>query len=159
MQDAQQDDGLTIAEAASQLGCSVDTIRRRIRRGELDAQQVPTQHGPAWRIMLGMLPGTVPTVVGSTLGSAAMHVEAPLLAQLLADAQAELVRKAEAAAMWQARAEMLAGQVERLQLALEAPKPDSPEIAPQRDSEASAVATTQPSSETAKRAPWWRFWG
>jgi hypothetical protein len=61
--------------------------------------------------------------------------------------------------MWQARAEMLAGQVERLQLALEAPKPDSPEIAPQRDSEASAVATTQPSSETAKRAPWWRFWG
>jgi excisionase family DNA binding protein len=157
MQDAEQAEGLTIAEAASQLGCSVDTIRRRIRRGELVAQQVPTQRGPAWRVTLGTLPGTLPTV-GSTLGSAAMHVEAPLLAQLLADAQAELVRKAEAAAMWQARAEMLAGQVERLQLALAAPKPNSSEIAPQRDSEHAAVEPAQTSSEPPQARPWWAFW-
>jgi hypothetical protein len=63
----------------------------------------------------------------------------------------ELIPKAEAAAMWQARAEMLAGQVERLQLALEAPKPDSPEIAPRADSERVASETTQTPSEHSRR--------
>ena len=69
-----------------------------------------------------------------------MQVEAPLLAQLLADTQAELLRKAEAAAMWQARAEILASQLSQAQdriHALEAPKePTTPEIAPRRDSDA-----------------------
>jgi DNA-directed RNA polymerase specialized sigma24 family protein len=46
MQDAQHDGWLTIVEAASHLGCSVDTIRPRIRRGELSAQQVHTPTGP-----------------------------------------------------------------------------------------------------------------
>src|SRR5437867_3782973 len=37
MQDATQDNWLTIAEAAAVLGTSPDTVRRRIRRGELVA--------------------------------------------------------------------------------------------------------------------------
>jgi excisionase family DNA binding protein len=157
MQDA-QDTWLTIAEAATQLGCSVDTIRRRIRRGEVVAEQVPTQRGPAWRVKLGTLLGSQPTV-GSMLGSNAMHVEAPLLAQLLADAQAELVRKAEAAAMWQARAEFLAGQLEQAQLALAAPKqPASQERPFLRDSEGVPVESTQTPARTPQRAPWWMPW-
>jgi hypothetical protein len=60
--------------------------------------------------------------------------------------------------MWQARAEMLAGQVERLQLALEAPKPETAEIAPQSPSDNDAVEPTQTSSETAQARPWWAFW-
>jgi len=47
MQDAQQDQGLTIAEAAAQLGVSSDTVRRRIRRGDLNAVQMHTPNGPA----------------------------------------------------------------------------------------------------------------
>ena len=40
--------GVTIAEAAAQLGLSSDTIRRRLRRGELRDVQVPTPNGNAW---------------------------------------------------------------------------------------------------------------
>jgi len=56
MQDAQQDQSLTIAEAAAHLGVSSDTVRRRIRRRDLRAVQVPTPNGPAWRVALGAVP-------------------------------------------------------------------------------------------------------
>ena len=55
----------TLAEAASLLGCSVDTVRRRIRRGELHAMQDAGRHGPTWRVLLGATPSAVPTL-GST---------------------------------------------------------------------------------------------
>jgi excisionase family DNA binding protein len=44
----------TIAEAAPVLGVSVDTVRRRLKRGELEARQVHTQHGPTWEVCLGI---------------------------------------------------------------------------------------------------------
>jgi excisionase family DNA binding protein len=158
MQDAQQPEGLTIAEAAAHLGVSSDTVRRRIRRGDLSAMQVHTPNGPAWRVLLGALPSAVPTLDGAH-SSAAMHVEAPLLAQLLADAQAELVRKAEAAAMWQARAEFLAGQLEQAQLALAAPKEMASHQRPQiSDSDGLTAETTQTPATTPQRVPWWLPW-
>src|SRR5215213_9013440 len=72
-QDAEHDaqhDGTwaTLAEAASLLNCSVDTVRRRIRRGELHATQDAGRHGPTWRVLLSATPSTVPTV-GSTPSS------------------------------------------------------------------------------------------
>ena len=53
--------------------------------------------------------------------------------QLVAKLQADVVAKAEAAAMWQTRAELLASQVEQLQRAL----PDPSQISPGVDSAAS----------------------
>ena len=44
----------TLAEAAPILGVSVDTVRRRLKRGELEARQVHTQHGPTWEVCVGM---------------------------------------------------------------------------------------------------------
>ncbi len=46
---------VTIAEAASILGVSTDTVRRRVKRGELQAQLVHTQHGPTWEVCLGAI--------------------------------------------------------------------------------------------------------
>src|SRR5438128_398132 len=43
---------LPLLEAASVLGVSIDTMRRRIKRGEVEAQQVPTPKGPAWRVLV-----------------------------------------------------------------------------------------------------------
>ena len=51
----------TLAEAASILGCSVDTVRRRIRRGELYAVQDAGRHGPTWRVLLSVTPGVLLT--------------------------------------------------------------------------------------------------
>ena len=39
-------------EAATRLGVSPDTIRRRIRNGELKAKQEPTPQGYTWKVQL-----------------------------------------------------------------------------------------------------------
>ena len=41
---------LSIPEAAKQLGVSQDTIRRRIRRGQVQAVQHPTPQGHVWLV-------------------------------------------------------------------------------------------------------------
>jgi hypothetical protein len=46
----------TLAEAAPILGVSVDTVRRRVKRGQVEARQVHTQHGPTWEVFLGSAP-------------------------------------------------------------------------------------------------------
>lgn len=43
---------VTIAEAAKRLGISMDTIRRRIGKGELKARKVPSSHGEMYLVEL-----------------------------------------------------------------------------------------------------------
>ena len=85
-----------------------------------------------------------------------MHVEAPLLARLLTDTQAELVQTAAAAAMWQERCRVLEAQVEQLR-ALPAPPSDAPPDAPRRESDAARVEPVQEPARLGRR-PWWRVW-
>ena len=44
--------GISVMEAATRLGVSPDTIRRRIRNGELHAFQKPTPQGYSWKVEL-----------------------------------------------------------------------------------------------------------
>ena len=115
---------LTIAEAAAALGVSVDTVRRRLKRGELQAQQMLTERGPVWRVAIeGMhsvpsTPGSNGHSTPSTPAEHAMHdpQQRPELLkalELLERSQTEVVAKAEAAAMWQTRAELLAVQLQQ----------------------------------------------
>src|SRR5262245_40141550 len=149
----------TIAEAADALGLSVDTVRRRIKRGELVHRQTRTPAGFRYEVRLGDLPSPA-AQVGSSVGSAptqdAPAVEAAHLAQLVRDFQAEALRQTQAATMWQARAEFLAAQLEEAQSrvrALEAPKEP---IAPSPP--AGAVFAPLPADPEPPRRPWWRFW-
>jgi len=108
---------LSLAEAARALCISEKTARRRAKAGQLDARQVSTRHGLAWQVRI---PGTVDTGgrVDPTGTQAATMLE---LVRLVGDLQG----KAEAAAMWQGRAEMLAAQLadaREMIRALEAPK-------------------------------------
>jgi len=43
---------VSVGEAALRLGVSTDTIRRRISKGELTAQRVPTPQGFRWEVEL-----------------------------------------------------------------------------------------------------------
>jgi excisionase family DNA binding protein len=52
----------SLREAADQLGISVQTVRRRIRTGELKAERIACPQGFAWRIHLST--GDVPDVHG-----------------------------------------------------------------------------------------------
>lgn len=43
---------LSIKEAAERLGVSADTVRRRLKKGELAGEKEPTPQGGEWRILL-----------------------------------------------------------------------------------------------------------
>ena len=56
----------TITEAAPIIGVSTDTVRRRVKRGQLESRQVRTQHGPTWEICIGdVLEESVPVAEGT----------------------------------------------------------------------------------------------
>jgi len=81
--DAPTADGwLSLAEAAQQLGISVDAVRRRLRRGEYPRRQMRTRHGLIWQVQL------VPADPGATLVASLVPVVEssvePTVAALLA---------------------------------------------------------------------------
>lgn len=39
-----------MAQAAAQMGVSVDTVRRRLKAGTLRGRITPTKHGPTWLV-------------------------------------------------------------------------------------------------------------
>ena len=170
--DGQGTTWVTIAEAAPILGCSVDTVRRRLKRGELEARQVHTQHGPTWEVCLGNVRGDMPTV-GSTPRQAAGSADGAAILEAL-----RLVGRL------QEENRTLAGQVGYLQAqldqareqlrALEAPKtheshedvnltaqaPEPPTTTPpDPPSEPVPVPTPAPIPPGPKGdGPWWRRW-
>ena len=100
-----------IAEAAAQLNLSKDTVRRRIRRGELDAVR---DNAGQWRVLLPM--GTVVVPKQRSHGHAdwqAVPMHAPMQAYVDALVQqvADLQRRLDAAGAERAR---LIELVERL---------------------------------------------
>ena len=134
---------LSLAEAARALGVSEKTARRRAKAGQLEARQVPTAHGPAWQVRV---PGAVPDAGGvdSPGTQAATVLE---LVRLVGELQA----KAEAAAMWQGRAETLAVQFAEARETIRALQaPPDPEPAPD--------PFPEPLPPTPNAAPWWRRW-
>ena len=147
---------ITLAEARERSGLSIDALRRRLKRGQLPARQEQTRHGPTWLVDAEALPsastrvGAAPTVgarVGAEAGAAMLA-----LVEQNRELHAELLRRTEAATAWQARAEMLAGQLADLRehvRALETPKVEQTTPEPS--------AAVEPASEPQTR-PWWRRW-
>lgn len=181
MQDGSPGDGwLTLTETATALGLSVDTVRRRVKRGELEARMVPTPHGAAWRVRPPSAPtlgATVVPTVDATLGAAPMQATGgPAMGELVglvSRLHDENRALAEAAAAWQARAQILALQLEdtRAQLALSAPTdapeshtapnltaqgPEPPREPPEPDPAPPPSPTPAPIPPGPDGRPWWR---
>lgn len=70
---------LSIPEAATALGCSTDTVRRRLKRGEFESRQVPTRHGLAWQLRIGILPSLADGSAGTPMQAA----ESPAMVELV----------------------------------------------------------------------------
>ena len=143
---------ITLAEASERSGISVDALRRQVKRGRLSSRQEQTRYGPTWLVSAGVLPSAPARVDGAPRVGATVGAEGGAMLALVEQnrqLQVELVAKAEAAAMWQARAEMLMGQVRQLQLALEAPKPEPVTVEPSPETEAAPEGEAK---------PWWKFW-
>lgn len=79
-----------IQEAAKRLGVSPDTIRRRMKKGELVGEKEPTPQGYEWRLILAEEEDDVTTPQGESSPSlASVAIEVELLRERLDDLKAE----------------------------------------------------------------------
>jgi hypothetical protein len=154
-----QGEWLALSQASPRLGLSVQTLRRRIKDKQIQARQVTTPFGTMWEVWIPMLDsdgeGMVNTVAqdGQSASSSSEMVEALRLISklqeenknLVMEFKSEIIAKAEAAAMWQARADVLQLQLSQMQqkvLMLEAPKEEP----------------NDKNGEDNQNLPWWRAW-
>jgi excisionase family DNA binding protein len=177
---------LSAHQAAARCGVSERTVRRWIAAGRLRAHK----EGGTFRVALeevsalagqrrgqaadnghGPDSAAAPHTEGATFGAdTPRHVsEAPYLAELVRELTADAIAKAEAAAMWQARAELLAHQLAQAEgrvRMLEAPEPQETPVAanltaqspdpPREPPEPRSPAPIESSPNGSGRAPWWR---
>ena len=150
---------LGLKAAAGRLGLSEKTVRKRAKNGGYPSRLVTTPFGERYEVLVDSPttpPDSTPRLTTPPDSTPDVGLLIGLVEQLRADlvaSQADVVARAEAAAMWQARAEMLAGQLADLRehvRALEAPR--EPEVDP------GPAPGAEAASEPATR-PWWRFWG
>ena len=129
---------LTLREAADRLGISEKTARRRVKTGGLRGRQVCTQHGPTWQVWVdestptGTVDGRGTLDGDGTLDEQGTQAgQGSELLQRVRLLDRELVRLvdrlheenralAEAAAVWQTRADLLAMQLEQARAELRA---------------------------------------
>lgn len=153
----------TLAEAAPVLGVSVDTVRRRLKKGELEGRQVHTQHGPTWEVCLGS--------VKHDHQKGAEDAANPAQGVAGGGAAAGVVQLVALVDRLQRENRDLAGQVgfltaqlavaESRIAALEAPKsPPDESTEPQLVEQAPAPAEPFPAPLEPSRnvTPWWRRW-
>jgi len=164
--DQDRSDFVSVAEAARRLGTSVATVKRRIRAGTLEAEQLQRPQGFEYRVRIQRdepapvrddAPPSIersdsvqPTpFTGTTqdVSAAIAAATAPLVAELTASRQAN-----------ERQADQLVRQAETI-------GPLRAELAAQRAENATLLASTaeqapQPTQAPSTRvgAPWWRRW-
>ena len=131
---------MNVAEAAQRLGVSTDTIKRRLKRGELQGQRQDTPQGFIWLVAI---PESSYKVNGTADSSSdAMATESYTMASAMADAMAKEVRRLEEMVeMLQKELDHRAQEMERMQILLQ-----------QALDPARAIAAP-------RQLPWWlRLW-
>src|ERR1700737_3870574 len=155
------DGWLTLADAAAKLEISLDAMRRRMRRGDVQRRQIRTRYGLTWQVRLDGPPADTGTTLAATVGPTVQALlpslrerdqqrdsEVAQLREDLARARADLVD--HAAQLAEAREQLRA---------LTAPVPTTSQERPfLGDSEGVSVEPTQTSSKPPQRAPWWMPW-
>jgi excisionase family DNA binding protein len=160
--------GLTIGQAASRMGVSPSTVRRRVRSGQLRSERVTVGDGFEYRIPTedveaaagSMNPSVEPAANGSTNASAPSILEASVeRSTALAAYNAELL--GPLLAVIERQQDTIREQAEelgRLRERLATPEP-SKEPAPAPVPEPSPYpAPTDPPRNGHEPPPWWRRW-
>ncbi len=156
----QQGEWLTLQVASQRLGVSIQTLRRKVKKGNIPSRQVETIHGMTYEVCVAPDYPTLERVGWETRPKTEESGSLELLALLhkLQDENRELhqevVAKSEACAMWQARAEMVSAQLTATQVqlgeaqqiikALEAPKVE--------------LKLEESREVVVEAKPWWKIW-
>ena len=146
----EQGEWLTLQLASQKLGTSVQTLRRKVKAGKVKSRQVETVHGLAYEVWVVTDYPSLERVgwEASPKAESAESLDIQALLHKLQDENSklhqEVMAKAEAASLWQGRAEVLSlqlGQAQETIKALEAPKVMEVE-----------------GMEESQSLSWWRSW-
>jgi hypothetical protein len=143
--------------AARQLGISIHAARRRVKSGTLAGRRTQTRYGLVWEVCLDdgatVAPDSRNGSAGVTSGLRTPDAGVPggfvELVSLVDRLQRENRDMAGLIGSLQTRVEVLSGQLEQTQRALEAPKGEQTTPGPS--------AAVEPATEAQTR-PWWRRW-
>jgi hypothetical protein len=161
MTNSQADTGLSLTDAAAQLGISERTMLRRIKDGTVDGRKVGEGRGGVWRIYLSVSdsqPAPVsdsPTNAPGTLSDSPTDEHGNVSASV-SDSQTqpapEMIRMVELVDKLQAQNQQLAGQLGFTQAKLqEAERTVALLMAPKDE------PAPEPPAELERR-PWWKRW-
>jgi hypothetical protein len=156
----ENEDGLTVQQAATQWGVSVNTVRRWIKAGRVYAEQVPTPAGFVHRVSSRRVPTAsthqgVPNLVPDVARAEAMTSHSRALLESVMAELAESRKRIEVLAVENGRLQAELSQA-REQLALQAPKE---EPADGGTESAQYAPNLIPDALAPERRPWWKFWG
>jgi hypothetical protein len=158
---------VTLAEAGAILGCSVDTVRRRVKQGAVHAEQRTSPRGAVWYVRADTLPSMPAVGAAHDVGYAAEHAEqgdAPLLEVLrqLEIQRDQLLHLAGQVGFLQAQLQQRDEQLRALQAPATDPEtahaPESAQEGQQGASAAGVAGDDLVGLLVAPRRPWWRFW-
>jgi excisionase family DNA binding protein len=115
---------VSLPEAAQRLGVSVDTVKRRLRRGEMKGQRVPRPQGYTWLIELqdNQPDSMADSTASSTAELDAATIEVLNLREMLVMAQSQIATQQEELASKNKQIEQLHVLLQQAQAALPAPR-------------------------------------
>jgi DNA-binding Xre family transcriptional regulator len=155
MTDSQADTGLSLTDAAAQLGISERTVLRRIKDGTVDGRKIGEGRGGVWRVYLSVSdshPAPVSdsqTEPGGTLSDSQTNAHGSVSDSQTQPAQ-EMIRMVELVARLSQENQQLAGQLGFTQAKLqEAERTVALLMAPKDEPAPEPVAEPE-------RRPWWR---
>ena len=131
-------------EAATRLGVSEHTVRRRVKRGELAGIQVSTPQGFVWRVRL---PEAATSPDGVANGQVAFR-----------DALQVIERQQHLIAQLSGQVGFLQGQLETYKALMAPPLHQSAQGGQQGGSAAEVALDDHATPVAAPRKAWWRFW-
>jgi hypothetical protein len=146
---------LPLPEAATQLGLSVQTLRRRIKAKRISARQLTTPHGPAWQVCLptGAQPlNSLDYPEVETLSTVDSQPTTQVDDPLQADYPSTTVELIHWLRELQEENRNLAGQLGYAQAQFQAVHEQIALLEAPKE-EATSVTVTE-----VQGAPWWRFW-
>jgi len=161
MTDSQADTGLSLTDAAAQLGISERTVLRRIKDGTVDGRKIGEGRGGVWRIYLSVSDSQLAPVSDSPTNTPGTLSDSPTdepgnVSASVSDSQTQpaqdMIRMVELVDKLQAQNQQLAGQLGFTQAKLqEAERTVALLMAPKDDT------APEPPAEPERR-PWWKRW-
>jgi hypothetical protein len=146
----------SLQDAAALLGVSVNTLRKRIRAGQVKAERVQRPQGYVWQVHLDSRQAPSQPAHDPAGQQAPWSLQDPPTALTQAEAMAAYTHSLLGPLV--DRLEALSRENERLRLENDALRASQTPVAAQETAEAPPTGQKTPTPDEPVSAPWWRRW-